>query len=142
MELLLNLIPFLLMIIGGVAKGVADTVMVFFDTSVFRKLNPLWWDFNKSHPNKWKNGDKSKGDAFWKSSTWFVAVTDAWHLFILIEIVCFIIAIVIHESFLSDMISPIIKINVIVGKVIEGFLLLFTFLGSFELSYRIFKKDI
>ena len=45
------------------------------------KGNPLFWHKNKSWQNKWKNGDKSQGEKFWLSSTFFVAQTDAWHLF-------------------------------------------------------------
>ena len=45
------------------------------------KGNPLFWHKNKSWQNKWKNGDKSQGEKFFGSSRWFVAQTDAWHLF-------------------------------------------------------------
>ena len=45
------------------------------------KGNPLFWHKNKSWQNKWKNGDKKQGERFWLSSTFFVAQTDAWHLF-------------------------------------------------------------
>ena len=40
----------------------------------------VFWS-RESWKLKWKNGDPSQGERFWGSSRWFVALTDAWHLF-------------------------------------------------------------
>ena len=122
------MITLALIILTGVCNAVMDTLMVFFTTSRFRKLNPLFWDFNKSWINKWKNGDKAQGEKFWGSSTFFVAFTDVWHLFKTIMIFCLIGAIVLYQQ--------------IFNQYIDAAILLCTFLGSFELSYRIFKREI
>ena len=58
-----------------------DVLNVFFTTSKFKNLNPLFWDFNRSWVNKWKNGDKAQGEKYFGSSTIFVHFTDGWHLF-------------------------------------------------------------
>lgn len=56
------------------------------------KFNPeIFWIKNLSWKNKWKNGDFKQGEKFFGSSRWFVALTDAWHLFGLIERIGFII---------------------------------------------------
>ena len=56
------------------------------------KLKPeTFWIKNVSSKNKWKNGDKKQGEKFFGSSRWFVALTDAWHLFGLIERLSFVI---------------------------------------------------
>lgn len=40
-----------------------------------------YWIKSMSSPNKWKDGDKIKGEKFFGSSRWFVSLTDAWHVF-------------------------------------------------------------
>lgn len=72
-------------ILAGTCKMIADisTMSNAEKTVLFVKfkLNPKWWKKSASANNKWKNGDKSQGEAFWGSSRWFVIFTDAWHLF-------------------------------------------------------------
>ncbi len=53
------------------------------------KGNPLFWHKNEAWKNKWKDGDKSKGEKFFGSSRWFVMFTDAWHLFGFVFRLCF-----------------------------------------------------
>lgn len=45
------------------------------------KGNPLFWHKNEAWKNKWKDGDKTKGEKFFGSSRWFVMFTCGWHLF-------------------------------------------------------------
>jgi len=71
---------------SGIAKAICD-----LSEEGKLKGNPLFWHKNVSCKNKWKDGDKSKGEKFFGSSRWFVMFTDAWHLFGLIERVGFIV---------------------------------------------------
>jgi len=76
-----------LLFISGFAKAVCD-----LSEEGKLKLKPeTFWIKNVSSKNKWKNGDKKQGEKFFGSSRWFVALTDAWHLFGLIERLSFVI---------------------------------------------------
>jgi hypothetical protein len=70
----------ILSIVFAILSGISKAIM---DLSEEGKLkgNPIFWHKSKSWQNKWKNGDKMLGEKFWLSSTFFVAQTDAWHLF-------------------------------------------------------------
>ena len=70
----------ILSVVFSILSGISKAVMDLSEESKI-KGNPLFWHKNKSWQNKWKNGDKSQGEKFWLSSTFFVAQTDAWHLF-------------------------------------------------------------
>jgi len=70
----------ILSIVFSILSGISKAVMDLSEESKI-KGNPLFWHKNKSWQNKWKNGDKKQGEKFWLSSTFFVAQTDAWHLF-------------------------------------------------------------
>ncbi len=70
----------ILSVVFAVLSGICKAVMDLSEESKI-KGNPLFWHKNKSWQNKWKNGDKSQGEKFFGSSRWFVAQTDAWHLF-------------------------------------------------------------
>lgn len=76
-----------LLFISGFAKAVMD-----LSEEGKIKLKPSrYWIKSMSSPNKWKDGDPRKGEKFFGSSRWFVALTDAWHLFGLIERLSFVI---------------------------------------------------
>ena len=62
--------------VSGIFKAVCD-----LSEEGKLKGNPLFWHKNEAWKNKWKDGDKSKGEKFFGSSRWFVMFTDAWHLF-------------------------------------------------------------
>lgn len=53
-----------------------------FDRSLLRVFGARKTYFVRelSWQNKWKNGKKELGEAFWGSSTFFVWLTDGWHL--------------------------------------------------------------
>ncbi len=70
----------ILSVVFSILSGISKAVMDLSEESKI-KGNPLFWHKNKSWQNKWKNGDKKQGEKFWLSSTFFVAQTDAWHLF-------------------------------------------------------------
>lgn len=83
----LLVISLIFSILSGFAKAVCD-----LSEEGKLKFNPeIFWIKNLSWKNKWKNGDFKQGEKFFGSSRWFVALTDAWHLFGLIERIGFII---------------------------------------------------
>lgn len=75
-----------LVMLAGAAKAVCDSLMFRTDVPfgiLLKRLFPDYWmgDTEDTWKNKWKDGDKSKGERFWGSSTFFVCFTDAWHAF-------------------------------------------------------------
>ena len=84
------IVVIILAILAGVSEAVMDKINFHFEKSVFKRLNPLFWDSSVSWKNKWKDGDKSKGERFFGSSTFLVFVTDGWHLFKVIHTALFI----------------------------------------------------
>ena len=73
-----------LSLVLGITKGIQDKLLFHFDTSIFKSLGN-WWNPKESWKNKWKEGDKSKGERFFLSSTLLVSLTDAWHFFGLVR---------------------------------------------------------
>jgi len=67
--------------LSGIAEAVMDTLQFKFSESVFKDKNQMFWNPQISWQNKWKDGCPKFGERFWGSSTYFVFVTDAWHLF-------------------------------------------------------------
>lgn len=78
-------------IIAGIAKAICDTVSFHYSKSIFTK-NPIFWNPEISWRNKYDGNDPSNGAKFPGSTTIFVALTDAWHLFGLIERISLAIA--------------------------------------------------
>lgn len=74
-------IIFILMILASTSEAIMDKLQFHYSKSIFSKLNERFWNPEISHANKWKDGDKLKGERFFLSSTVFVFLTDAWHLF-------------------------------------------------------------
>ena len=74
----------LLITFAGIAKAIQDTIQFHFSTSVFAKLGD-YWNPQTSWKRKYKNCDPKQGETFLGSTTIFVSLTDAWHLFGLIR---------------------------------------------------------
>lgn len=82
-----------LLVICGYFKAVSDSLLFrtkglhhTFYTKIF---GDTWFAQNSdTWKNKWKAGDKSKGERFFLSSTALVFVTDAWHFFQFLQHLC------------------------------------------------------
>lgn len=74
-----------------IVSGFAKAVMDLSEEGKIKFKPSRYWIKAMSSPNKWKDGDQRKGEKFFGSSRWFVSLTDAWHLFGLIERVGFIV---------------------------------------------------
>lgn len=71
----------ILAVLAGVSEAVMDKLNFHYENSVFKRLKGSFWDPSISWQNKWKEGDKNKGERFFGSSTFLVFLTDGWHLF-------------------------------------------------------------
>lgn len=71
------------LIAAGVSKGVMDKLQFHYDKSVFSEMeNQQFWNPEISWKNKYQNYDEGDtSPAFFGSTTFYVGVTDAWHLF-------------------------------------------------------------
>jgi hypothetical protein len=84
--------------LAAMAYAVMWTLQFHFEGSIFSSFkNQQYWNADVSWTNKWKNGDKTQGEKFFGSSTFFALLTDAFHLFqfIFLNSILFTIAIYI-----------------------------------------------
>jgi len=94
------MITTILIILAAIFKAIADTLQHHFDTSVFKKLNPKWWNPVVSC-----------------DYVGFLPLTkyrpDAWHLANSGMIICFITAASINDSVISFWLINVVGIGVI-----------------------------
>jgi hypothetical protein len=87
-----------LMLLGGVANGVMDTLSFHYGASIFPK-DSQYWNKNLSWKNKWKQVDgelvQPLTPRFFGSSTFLVFLTDGWHFFQMIMFAAFRTALVL-----------------------------------------------
>jgi len=115
-----------ILIVAGIMKGIMDTLQFHYDKSFASKFkNQQWWNPKLS----WKNKYKDRGDSFIVNlfekidNTFFVFVTDAWHLSQSIMITAMIMAIVLYQP-----ITPYILLDILILRVSFGI--------GFKLSYK------
>jgi hypothetical protein len=80
-ERLMEYISIICWILAALCNSVMDTLAHHYSTSIFKNMNPKFWNLKISWKNKYKEGDKSMGSAFYLSTGILVAFTDGWHLF-------------------------------------------------------------
>ena len=115
-------ISILLMIFAGFWNSVMDVLKTRYNTSIFASWkHQTWLKPSLSWRNKWKNGDKSKGEKFFGASTFLVWLTDFWHLAKMLMLLGIAFAIVFYEP--------------IVAWWIDWFILYCAFTVPFEIFY-------
>ena len=111
------MISLILMALAGVCKAVMDTLQFHFDKSIFQGgKTTFFFDPRFSWLNKYKNTDPNQGEKFFGSTTIFVAFTDAWHLFGMINSFLICAAIVLY--------SPITPIKIKALSILVDFLII------------------
>jgi len=70
----------ILIALAATAEAIMDILQFHFETSAFWNLNKHYWNPQWSWMNKYKDLTPSKGPAFFGSTSFLVAITDAWHL--------------------------------------------------------------
>lgn len=116
-------IVFILMLLFVVSDAMQDAITWNFDQSVFRNLNPLYFDPSQSWVNKYKDNNPLEGEKFFGSTTFFVWLTDFWHMLKFIKMNCIWIALAVASATWW---------LYFVGMVFHG--------GVFEAVYRIVRK--
>lgn len=124
-------ISILFFILSGAFEAVMDTLQFHYDNSIFVKLsNETFWNPQESWVNKYKNNDPKMGEKFLGSTTIFVGLTDAWHLFKLFRNLSIFIGIFFITLIPSNLVLSII--NVIILRLVFGI--------SFTFFYKILYK--
>jgi len=81
-------------ILAAICNAVMDTLTHHYPTSIFNDMNPKYWNPQISWKNKYLDGVKAFGPAFFLSTGILVAFTDGWHLFKSIMIVLLALSVV------------------------------------------------
>lgn len=136
------MISLILCALAGMLNATYEILFVGFKYSIFRKLNPKYWDPYESWIYKWKYPltVPTKHWYYFKiypryeerfpySSTIFVWLTDAWHLFKAIMLMCLMLAVVFY--------TPIV--NTFVDFIMLYCVFTFTFTIFFDYILRIKK---
>ncbi len=130
-------ILFILIVISGIAKSISDTVADHYDKSIFPKFKkPFFWNKEISWKNKYKNQEPQQGERFLFSTTIFVWLTDAWHLFNMIQNTALIFAIIVGITIPIETVFT-------EGKNTFSYVILFIILKLLHTaSFQLFYKNI
>jgi hypothetical protein len=121
------LAPGIFICLAAICKAVSDTLADHYGQSIFAGPGN-WWNKETSWKNKWKDGHPGKGERFPGSSTVFVFLTDAWHLFNAIQYTAWPLAVVWYW--------PVYGLMSGYGWLIDAIILKVIFTGTFEVFYR------
>ncbi len=79
-----------MLVLAAASNATMDALSFRYGKTWFARHPAMegWWNPAISWRNKWKDGDRSKGEAFPFSSTALVATTDAWHAFKFLMLLC------------------------------------------------------
>ena len=105
------MISLILIAIAGMCNALYEIIFVSFDQTIFKSLNPLFWNPQVSWQNKWAQPFPQPYEPKWYyfgfpppykerfpySSTIFVWMTDAWHLSKALMLACIMGAVVLYK---------------------------------------------
>lgn len=94
-----------LILLAGICKAISDVLADHFYISIFQNWGD-WWNKSESWRYKWKA--KETGERFPGSTTFFVFLTDGWHLFNMIQYTLIVLAIVLYEPLVNWWVDAII----------------------------------
>lgn len=93
------MISLFLFLLAAICNAVMDTSNHHFSTSIFKNLNPLFWNGEISWKNKYINGDSRLGRRKWKYGINYpVQLTDAFHLFKMLMIIFLAMSVITFEK--------------------------------------------
>lgn len=110
--------------IAALSKSICDTLADHYSTSIFQRFSFRFWDKNMSWKNKYKD-ETPYQEKFLGSTTFFVWLTDGWHLFDFIRIISYILAIVFYSEMASILVDffVLISIHQIIFELFYSFIL-------------------
>lgn len=104
----MKILVIVLIVIAALSKAVKDTLNFHYGNSIFSKLQlEQWWNPSISWVNKYKSAQDLR-PKFWGSTTIFVMITDAWHLFDFLQLVSFLLAIIFYSKMIYFVVDFVI----------------------------------
>ena len=100
---------------------------------------------NVSWKNKYKNGDVKQGRKFYGSMTFLVFITDGWHLFKSLMLLCLVSAAVLYTPLLPGYNYLLLEIFILhtwFGIIFELFFGTFFIKGELEKKWLNFKNKL
>lgn len=115
------MITLILIIIAGALNAIMDKLVFAFKSSIFKDLNPRFWDIKQSWKNQWKWPLQPYDSWYYfglytprykenfpYSNTFLVWATDAWHLTKSIMLGLIMLGIVLYNPIFSTLIDLVI----------------------------------
>jgi hypothetical protein len=116
------MISLILIALAGALNATYEILFTGFNESIFNKLNPEFWNPLKSWKFKWASPYPQLGERKWYyfgyhprykerflySSTIFVFLTDAWHLFKSLMLTCIMLSVVNYSVVITPFIDFIL----------------------------------
>ena len=131
------MVTLVLIILAGMFNALYETLYTFFKYSIFKNLNPLWWNPLQSWKFKWYQPMQPPEkkwyyfgfypkyrERFPYSSTILVWTTDAWHLFKALMLGCIMSGIVNY----SPIINPVADFFIYYGAFTFTFTIFFDYI--------------
>ena len=113
------MISLIFLILASICNAIMDVCSFHYNTSVFNKLNPKFFDGSISWKTKykdWDNGDNRRRKIFGTGINYPVQLTDAFHMFKSLSIVFICISIATFDcNFLSIIESQTLRTIIIIG---------------------------
>lgn len=129
------LICLFLLALAGAANGVMDTLQFHYSASVFPRgedetllgRDRQFWDPDQSWRNKYREWPHDKRPAFVGATTYFVFLTDGWHLAQMIMLTAFQLGLLLPLGWRYRWRWWHLVLGLLVAKVVFG--------GAFQLLY-------
>ena len=115
------MITLILIIIAGALNAIMDKLVFAFKSSIFKDLNPRFWDIKQSWKNQWKWPLQPYDSWYYfglytprykenfpYSNTFLVWATDAWHLTKSIMLGLIMLGIVLYNPIFNTLIDLVI----------------------------------
>ena len=119
------MISLVLMVLAGALNAVMDKIAFNFGSSIFKNLNPMFWDVRVSWKNQWRWPLRPYSSWYYfglytprykenfpYSSTFLVWATDAWHLAKALMLACIGLAIGFHTPVVNWFVDGLVMVTV------------------------------
>lgn len=102
--------------IAGMSKAIMDKLQFHYHKCLFKfdpvRYNQNFWDPTLSWSNKYKEGSMTE-PKFFGSTSYFVFLTDAWHLFQMLMLICLFIGIAVTSFYSGSFIFMMVKVIIL-----------------------------
>lgn len=92
------MISILFIFLASLCNSIMDKTSHHFHKSIFKNLNPVWWNAEISWKNKYILLDPKNGRRKLLFFNYPVQLTDAWHFFKTLMIIFICLAIIFYQS--------------------------------------------